>query len=235
MHQIRRFVSHGIASAALVFTSLSLAAESSPEVAGLWRYTGLVASSGQDLPLTGIFLFADGKFLQQAVFDGEPYAQQGAMAHSGTYTPDKEGVDLFAGQTLSLAPGGDKPLTNAGITEHDLTATTDGQSLTLVFGSGTVQTFDLIGRAEDARVYTLAKGMLAFAEDYFVLVTGDGDTAVTGYGAYRQDGERLWLDVIRWSEGANGLVQNLRDVTLSARFDGSALVLADGRTFPVLH
>lgn len=234
MQKIINFLSRGVLSAAMALTCLpSVAGQSSPAFAGLWKYTGLTASSGEDMPLSGIFLFADGKFLQQAVFEGEPYARQRSMAHSGTFTPDEAGVDLRAGQTLSLLPGDDEALSNAGVTEHDLAVTLEGDALTLVFGSGTVQTLERVGQAEDARVYPLAKGMLAFADEYFILIAGDGDAAVTGYGTWREEDEQLWLEVIRWSEGANGVAQNLRDVTLSARFDGSELVLADGRRFPV--
>lgn len=203
------------------------------QVEGLWKYTGLTSSSGQDMPLTGIFLMSEGKFLQQAVFNGEPYAEQRAMAHSGSYAPTADGVQLQAGQTLSLFPGGEEPLSDMGATEHDLDVTREGDAMTLVFGSGTVQTLERVGDAAGADIYTLDKGMLAFVEGYFVLVNGDGETAVSGYGSYRQEGSQLFLDVIRWSEGVKGLAQNLRDVTLTARFDGQVLVLADGRRFPV--
>lgn len=225
-----------------LFTGLGLAAllaapvsadTGATSVQGLWRYTGLTSSQGKDMPLTGIFLLADGKFLQQAVFDGEPYSAQVSMAHSGIFESAQGGIHLVADQTLSLAPAGEAALSDAGRTEHDLAVTLDGEHLKLVFGSGTVQTLDRIGGASSADIYRLEKGMLAFADGYFVLVSGDGNTAVTGYGTYEQDGAQLQLEVIRWTEGAQGLAQNLRDVTLSARFDGNQLVLADGRTFTV--
>ncbi|MDH3692220.1 MAG: hypothetical protein OEU36_22530, partial [Gammaproteobacteria bacterium] len=58
------------------------------QVSGLWLYTGLTTSDGTDMPLTGIFLFKDGVFLQQAVFDGGTFGEAGSMAHAGPYRPE---------------------------------------------------------------------------------------------------------------------------------------------------
>ena len=57
----------------------------SPEqqVEGLWFYTGLITSTGEDLPLNGIFLFKNGLFVQYAQYKGEPSQAQGSMAHAG--------------------------------------------------------------------------------------------------------------------------------------------------------
>ncbi|MFV0277374.1 MAG: hypothetical protein ACK5HY_09350 [Parahaliea sp.] len=223
----------GVAILSMLLPAASQAQDASGPVEGLWKYTGLVSSSGDDMPLTGIFLLSEGKFLQQAVFDGEPFGDQRAMAHSGTYRKTENGVQLKAGQTLGLAPMDEESLSDAGVTEHELDVAREGQNMTLVFGSGTVQTLEKLSDASGAEIYALEKGMLAFADGYFIVVNGDGDRAVTGYGRYRREGERWLLDVVRWSEAAGALAQNLRDVTLSARFDGKTLMLADGRSFPV--
>jgi len=238
MKKLQRFslqsILTSVAMASLLFTTTAAKAEA-PQAQGLWKYTGLTSSKGQDMPLTGIFLISDGKFLQQAVFNGEPYAEQESMAHTGSYTGTAKGIKLQAGQTLGMAPFTESSLSDAGATEHDLAVTREDDSLVLVFGSGTRQTFDRVSAADSAEIYSLENGMLAFVDDYFILVQGDAESAVTGYGTYRKDGDSLTLNVIRWSEAANDIAQNLRDVTLSARFDGKFLELADGRTFPVTH
>lgn len=230
----RKALLGGVASLSLLLLAgASHAAGATGPVEGLWKYTGLTSSSGKNMPLTGIFLLADGKFLQQAVFNGEPYARQQSMAHTGTYKVTGKGVQLKAGQTLGLAPAGDTPLSDAGVTEHDLEVSRDGEEMTLVFGSGTVQNLERMSDAAGADIYPLEKGMLAFTDGNFVLVNGDSQSAVTGYGTYRLEGKRMFLEVIRWSEGVEGLAQNLRDVSLTASFDGRELKLADGRVFPV--
>ena len=56
------------------------------QVEGLWLYTGLITTSGEDLPLDGIFLFRNGIFVQYAQIKGESVQVQGAMAHAGPYS-----------------------------------------------------------------------------------------------------------------------------------------------------
>lgn len=201
---------------------------------GLWEYTRLETSSGKEMPLTGIFLFKDGIFIQQAVFDGEPYESQGAMAHAGPYDAVDGSVHLVAEQTISTAPGTDSPLSYRDSTEHEVTVDRQGDALTLVFsaGTGTIQEFERLGPGE-GDLYSLDDGALAFVDGYFVLVHGDEQGVVTGYGKYRKNGEDLELDVLRWAEAGPSGATNRRDVTLQATFDGQRLALADGRVFPV--
>ena len=202
------------------------------EVEGLWMYTGLETSSGQRLPLTGIFLFKDGFFLQQAVFEGEPFEEQGGMAHAGPYTVEPESIHLIAEQTISTAPGADTPLSFRHDTEHDVTVTRSADALTLVFGSGTVQEFERVGDGR-GEVYSLEDGALAFVDDYFILVQGDADGVVTAYGTFEKAGEELQLGITRWVEADETGALNRRDVTMQAVFDGHALTLEDGRRFPI--
>lgn len=206
------------------------------EAQGLWEYTGLVTSQGESLPLTGIFLITDGAFLQQSIFNGEPFAEQAAMAHAGPSWAGGAGLRLTAEQTLSFAPKEAQQLTSAGVTQHDLQVTRKDDELTLVFGagSGTVQTFKRIGEAKDAKVYSFQNGKLGFAGDYFILVLGDQQSAFTGYGRYQQTGDTLNLDVIRWTQSDGTTSQNLRDVSLEASFDRKQLVLPGGERFSVL-
>lgn len=206
------------------------------EVNGLWRYTGLTTRDGTEMPLTGIFLFKDGSFLQQAVFNSDDFAAAGSMAHAGPYqvAPATGSVHLIAAQTISTDPAASTPLSFQANTEHDVTVARKDNALTLIFGMGTstVQTFEWVGPGE-GELYPLEKGSLAFVDGHFILVEGDASSATSAYGTYEKDGENLKLQVIRWSEADASSASNLRDTTLEASFDGKTLSLADGRSFKV--
>ncbi len=204
------------------------------QVDGLWMYTGLTTSDGTDLPLTGIFLFKDGVFLQQAVFDSDPFDTAGSMAHAGPVTPEPAtgSVHLVAEQTIGIAPGQTPALSFRASTEHDVTVSRDGNDLTLVFsmGTGTVQEFSYVGPGE-GEVHALENGALAFVDGHFILVVGDESGATTGYGTVEEQGDGLALNVIRWSETDGDETRNLKDTVIAANFDGEVLELEDGRRF----
>jgi hypothetical protein len=201
---------------------------------GLWSYTALIAGGkGENMPLTGVILFKDGIFAQQSIFDGEPFEKQGAMAHAGPFGAGPQGVHMVAEQTISIAPGEDKPLRFRRDTQHDISVERSGDDMTIVFGSGTVQKFKRIGPA-NGRIHRLDKGVLALVDNHFVLVEGDEQGVVTGYGTYRQSGTSYDLNVTRWSESSASKATNRRDFALHATFDGKQLKLADGRTFRVV-
>lgn len=203
---------------------------------GLWEYTDLITKDGQSLPLTGVFLIADGTFVQQSIFDGKIFAEQGSMAHAGPYWAGGAGVMLRSNQTLSMDPQGDEVLTSLGAREHDLEVTRRGSRLSLIFGGGTstIQTFEFLGDAADAQIYQLSDGALAFANGYFILVSGDGARATTGYGTYEHKGSKLTLSVVRWAQSDGQSTVNSRDTTLTASFDGQVLSLPDGQRFTVV-
>ncbi len=108
--------------------------------------------------------------------------------------------------------------------------------MTLVFGGGTstVQTFRKIGDASDMRIYKFTDGALAFSNEYFILVSGSAQGAVTGYGKFTQDGDALTLNVIRWAQSDGATTRNIKDVSFRAFFDGGVLSLPDGRSFDVV-
>jgi len=219
-------------SAGLAFGQMPGADSAERMVGGLWEYTGLVSSAGNDMPLTGVFLFKDGIFLQQAIFEGEPFDEQGAMAHAGPYTSESDSVHLIAEQTISISPDQAPSLSFRQNTEHDLSVSRSGDRLTLVFGSGTVQEFKYIGPGK-GEVYALQDGALAFVDGYFILVQGDAEGSVSGYGSFDKDGENLQLKVKRWAEADDTRTVNRRDAEMRATFDGHTLTLADGRSFTV--
>lgn len=201
---------------------------------GLWAYTSLQAGgTGQSMPLTGVILYKDGLFAQQSIFDGEPFEAQGAMAHAGPFGAGPKGIHMTAEQTISIAPGKDPALKFRRDTQHDITVDRAGDTMTIVFGSGTVQKFKRIGPAQ-GDIYELQNGVLALVDDHFVLVAGDEQAVVTGYGKFQRKGTAYDLQVIRWSEATPAKAINRRDGSVKATFDGKTFALADGRAFQVV-
>ena len=211
--------------------------ESLAAAEGLWAYTDLVTRDGQSLPLTGVFLISGGMFLQQSIFNSEPFASAGSMAHAGPYWAGGAGLRLTSEQTLSLDPQSERPLQSAGSREHDLKVEREGDALTLTFGGGTstVQTFSRLGDAQDTRLFRMADGALALSDGYFILVSGNDTEVVSAYGRYEQEGSALALQVIRWAESDGKTVLNFRDRLVTATLQPDALVLEDGRRFPIAH
>jgi hypothetical protein len=207
-------------------------ASAGEQVEGLWRYTGLTASDGRDLSLTGIFLFKDGMFLQQSIFNGEPFEEQDAMAHAGPYASSADSVQLVAEQTIAVSPRDTAALSFLAHTEHDLSVTRSDENLRLVFGSGTVQEFVRIG-AGDGEVYELEGGAFSLTDGFFILVHGNESNSVSGFGTFERSGEELTLHIERWTEANRSEARNLRDTVMRAAFDGTSLTLADGRVFRV--
>jgi hypothetical protein len=233
MNRWRRLFAFG-----LVALSMSSAqadkADAVKAAEGLWAYTSLQAGgSGQMMPLTGVILYKDGLFAQQSIFDGEPFDAQGAMAHAGPFGAGPKGIHMTAEQTISTAPGKDPALKFRRDTQHDITVDRAGDSLTIVFGSGTVQKFKRIGPAQ-GDIYKLQNGVLALVDNHFVLVAGDEQAVVTGYGKFQRNGTAYDLQVIRWSEATPAKATNRRDGSLKATFDGKTFALADGRAFQVV-
>jgi hypothetical protein len=208
-----------------------------PETEGLWEYTSLISSQGESLPLTGIFLIKDGIFLQQSIFNGDVFSKQGSMAHVGTCWAGGAGLRLTSNQTLSMSPVDNKRLISMGTMDHDLKVTRDGDDLTLVFGAGTstIQTLKKINDASDTQIYPFADGSLALVNDYFILVTGNAEGAVTGYGKYTQAGTALTLNVIRWAQSNGETTVNSKGGILKASFDGTMFSLPDGKSFTLVQ
>lgn len=201
---------------------------------GLWAYTSLQAGgTGEMMPLTGVILYKDGLFAQQSIFDGQPFETQGVMAHAGPFGAGPKGVHMDAEQTISIAPGKEPALKFRRNTQHDISVDREGDTMTIVFGSGTVQKFKRIGPAQ-GDIYKLQNGVLALVDQHFVLVAGDEKGVVTGFGKVRRNGTAYDLDVIRWAEGTPAKGVNRRDVTLKATFDGKTFALADGKSFQVV-
>ena len=204
------------------------------QVKGLWIYTGLTTSDGEDLPLDGVFLFRDDMFVQQAVFKNSPISEQRALAHAGPYRVDPESIHLIAEQTISTSPLEQPHLTFRPNTEHDLTVSRSVSELKLVFsmGTGTVQEFTLAGTGAGV-IHRLEDGVFAIADEYFILVQGNDDGSVSGYGTYRETADGYELSAAYWTEASQAGSTNYQDYTVSLQLDDAVLRLADGRVFPL--
>lgn len=233
---LRRFSNACIALTALVTTGIAGATEGKGDavkaVEGLWAYTALISGKRENMPITGVILFKDGLFAQHSIFDGEPFETQGAMAHAGPFGAGPNGVRMTAEQTISTAPGKDKPLNFRHDTQHDISVERSGDEMTIVFRTGTIQKFKRIGPA-NGRIHRLENGVLALVDRHFVLVDGDEQGVVTGFGTYEQSGTTYNLNVKRWAEATPTKAINKREFAQQATFDGKTLKLADGRSFRV--
>ncbi len=78
-------------------------------VQGLWSYQSVTTAEQTEGALAGLFLFHDGKFVHQAMRDGEPMENQLADTHVGTY--QLKGVALrFDVEIGILVTPGQSPL-----------------------------------------------------------------------------------------------------------------------------
>lgn len=224
-------------AAALLGATQALAASTSDAALkaaeGLWAYTSLQAGSGEMMPLSGVILFKDGVFAQQSIFEGEPFEKQGVMAHAGPYEAGPRGIRMTAQQTVSVAPDKQPALRFRRDTQHNISPERSGDELTIVFETGTVQKFKRIGPAS-GQIHALENGLLALVDGHFVLVEGNEQAVVSGYGRYKHTGDAYEFDVMRWSEASATQAINRRDVKIKATFDGKQLKLGDGRTFRVV-
>lgn len=233
MNRWRRLFAFGLVALAMS-SARADKADAVKAAEGLWAYTSLQAGgTGQSMPLTGVILYKDGLFAQQSIFNGEPFDAQGAMAHAGPFGAGPKGIHMTAEQTISIAPGKAPALKFRRDTQHDITVDRAGDTMTIVFGSGTVQKFKRIGPAQ-GDIYKLQNGVLALVDDHFVLVAGDEQAVVTGYGKFQRIGTAYDLQIIRWSEATPAKAINRRDGSLKATFDGKTFALADGRAFQVV-
>lgn len=192
-------------------------------IAGLWSYETLAPAKGSPVRLSGLFLFSNGYFIQEALNDGEPFDRQAVQAHAGTYSVDAANrVQLVTEVQLAIRPGRvPAVVSNPGRT-HEIAPAREGDRLTLTFGSGTVQTFRRSGPGE-GRIVLLETGALALVDGKFILVAETGGSQVVGAGRVEAAGPRLALVADRWATAANGKVAYQRQVRIDAELDDAAL------------
>lgn len=186
--------------------------------AGLWRYVSLGRPTGDETRLDGLFVFQDGRFVQQSLNQGEPLTTQVAQAHAGTYTVENGKIRLSADVGLIVNPMAAQPVSSSPNRPHELTVLRESERLVLTFGSGTVQKFARVGPAS-GRVVPLSKGALALVDGYFILVFEDGSRALAGSGTYTAKGTTLRLTPERWFSARDGKATYAKapvDATLDA-------------------
>ena len=223
-----------ICSGQLTASETEKASSLKEQVEGLWMYTALITSKGKELTLKGIFLFKDDLFIQYAAFNNNPLKDQGSMAHAGPYYAGKKYVHLIAEQTLSTAPLKSQVMNSRGRTEHFVTVSRIGKSLTLIFsrGAGTVQKFERVGDGL-GEIHKLENGMLALVDGYFILVNGTGSGINSGYGTFHKEKNSIGLNIKRWTNADPSNASNLYNTKMKANFDGQSLKLEDGQSFQV--
>ena len=156
---------------------------------GLWRYVSLGRPTGDETRLDGLFVFQNGRFVQQSLNLGEPATSQVAQAHAGTYTVENGKIKLLAEVGLIVTPTAASPVASSPNRNHELAVARDGNRLVLTFGSGTVQKFTRVGPAS-GRMVPLSRGALALVDGHFLLVFEDGGRAIAGSGTFTANGHR---------------------------------------------
>jgi hypothetical protein len=184
------------------------------------------------MALTGMFLFHHGVFVQATINDGEPFEEQGGMAHTGTYKPAEVGYEMIAELGIGVAPSRTPPLSLNLNSEHQINGEHRGEEMALTFGSGTVQNFKRVGMGE-GDVFTLDEGRLALVDGHFVLVAVRDDKVAAGSGTFEREGDSVSFQAIRYFYVNGEEVTYKKDEDVGAVFDGQTLTLADGTTFNV--
>ena len=191
---------------------------------GLWRYVSLGRPTGDETKLDGLFVFQNGRFVQQALNLGDPASSQVAQAHAGTYTIENGRIRLRAEVGLVVTPPAVSPVASSPNRDHDLAVVRDAARLVLTFGSGTVQKFTRVGPAS-GRIVPLSKGALALVDDHFLLVFEDGGRAIAGSGRFTAKGGTLRFTPERWLSARDGTVTYSTD-PVDATLDATALRIA---------
>jgi hypothetical protein len=197
------------------------------EIEGLWRYRTIARAGGSEAALDGLFLFQGGRFVQQSLNTGEPWDRQLAQAHAGSYRHEGEKLVLVSEVGLVVDPGREPPVENRRDGRHEVTARRSGDSLTLTFGTGTVQRLERVGPGQ-GRIELLDRGALALVDGRFLLAAETGTRAVGGSGTFEEREERLRLRSERWFRVEDGKPTYSRGQSLEVVLEADRLRLPDG-------
>lgn len=208
------------------------AADEALGAGGLWRYVSLGRPTGDETKLDGLFVFKDGRFVQQSLNLGEPFTSQLAQAHAGTFTIENGKIRLLAEVGLIVNPTAAAPVASSPNRPHELAVARQPDRLVLTFGSGTVQKFQRVGSAS-GRIVPLSRGALALVDGHFILVFEDGARALAGSGKYTQQGTALQLTPERWMS-ANGNQVRYSRASVDATLDGTTLTIPGERPIQVV-
>jgi hypothetical protein len=211
----------GVGSAAAPRAGAATQAEAPLGAGGLWRYVSLGRPTGDESKLDGLFVFQNGRFVQQSLNLGQPTTSQLAQAHAGTYTVEGGKIILNAEVGLIVNPTAAAPLASSPNRRHELSPVRDANRLTLTFGSGTVQKFTRVG-AGAGRIVPLSRGALALVDDHFLLVFEDATRAIAGSGKYTMNGTAIRFAPERWLTSKGGKV-TYSTAPVDATLDAAAL------------
>ena len=218
-----------LAAAASTFSIVG--AEPAANIEGLWKYEAIAPGGGAEVRIDGFIVFRAGRFVQQTLNVGEPFREQVAQAHAGTYWMEDDRLQLLAEVGFVITPLKPSPVDVRHGSTHQLTVARSGNALTLTFGTGTVQKLTLAGPG-NGHVYPLIDGALALVDGWFVLVARSDGRAVAGSGSFARANGNLRLEPLRWFSIRDGRPEYSR-ARVVATFDGTTLKIPGEPTLAV--
>ena len=206
---------------------------SADDVAGLWIYESFDRPVHGVMPLVGLFLFNDGRFVHQAMHGGEPMEEQLTDAHIGRYQFRSQDIVQFDVDTgIVVTPAGESLLAARSNTSHDVGYERSGENLFLSFANGATEKLVKVPTSK-VELIDLDRGMLALTDRHFILVTDPEGGWLAASGRYQRNGHDIRLEAMRWFEVRDGKADYAADETFDATFDGKMLKLAGGPGFQV--
>jgi hypothetical protein len=203
-------------------------------VEGLWSYETLQIGESPPVPLTGLFLFQNGRFLQQTINEGGIFVEQLGMGHSGTYEWRQGIIRLLAKVGLMIEPTKTPILESRSNSLHHITPDLSGDRLTLSFDMGVIQKLTRVTKGDQfEKIIDLDEGGLGLVGDRFILVAEHPGEGVAGSGHFTRSENELRFKVDRWFTLRESQAQYQRDGVIVAIFDGQKLSLPKGMTFRV--
>ncbi len=201
-------------------------------VQGLWSYESVTTAGQSEEALAGFFLFHDGKFVHQAMRDGEPMENQLADAHVGTYELNGGVLRFDVEIGILVTPEQSPVLSGRSNTTHQVSVRRSGDELVLTFANGNAEKLTRIPTKATTLV-RLDRGMLALTDEHFLLVTTPEGGWLAGSGTFQRHGNDLRLDALRWFAVQGEEVFYARDHIFEATFDGQTLSFSQGPRFRV--
>ena len=206
---------------------------SADDIAGLWIYESFDRPAHGVMPLVGLFLFNDGRFVHQAMHGGEPMEEQLTDAHIGRYQFKSQDIVQFDVDTgIVVTPAGESLLAARSNTSHDVGYERSGENLFLSFANGAIEKLVKVPTSK-VELIDLDRGMLALTDRHFILVTEPESGWLAGSGRYEMTGQNVRLEAMRWFEVRDGEANYAADATFEATFDGKMLKLAGWHSFQV--
>ena len=206
---------------------------SADDIAGLWIYESFDRPAHGVMPLVGLFLFNDGRFVHQAMHGGEPMEEQLTDAHIGRYQFKSQDIVQFDVDTgIVVTPAGETLLAARSNTSHDVGYERSNGNLFLSFANGAIEKLVKVPTSK-VELIDLDHGMLALTDRHFILVTEPEGGWLAGSGRYEMTGQNVRLEAMRWFEVRDGEADYAADATFEATFDGNMLKLAGWHSFQV--